>query len=181
MNYCSQCGGKVLFTVPADDDRPRHVCPSCGMIHYLNPKLVVGCIPVWKDRILMCRRDIEPRKGYWTLPAGFLENGETAAEGARRETFEETGARVTNLTPYLMVDIPHINQIYLLFRSRLQRPDFHPTVESSEVRLMAPSEIPWEAIAFKVIAKALGHYLQDLSTNCFAFRTDKIENHKPIG
>jgi ADP-ribose pyrophosphatase YjhB (NUDIX family) len=119
MNFCSQCGGPVLLTVPDEDDRPRYVCPSCGTIHYQNPKLVVGCIPVWEDRILMCRRNIEPRKGFWTLPAGFLENGETTAEGARRETLEETGSTVAGLTPYLMVDIVHIHQIYLMFRSRL--------------------------------------------------------------
>jgi NADH pyrophosphatase NudC (nudix superfamily) len=92
MNFCSQCGGPVVLKVPADDERPRYVCPSCGTIHYQNPKLVVGCIPVWEDQILMCRRNIEPRKGYWTLPAGFLENGETTAAGARRETLEETAS-----------------------------------------------------------------------------------------
>lgn len=124
MNFCSQCGRPVALTIPSDDDRPRHVCPACGVIHYQNPKLVVGCIPEWKGRILMCRRDIEPRRGYWTLPAGFLENGETAADGARRETLEETGSRVADLTPYLMVDIVHIHQIYLMFRSRLVAPDF---------------------------------------------------------
>jgi 8-oxo-dGTP pyrophosphatase MutT (NUDIX family) len=97
-----------VLTVPSDDDRPRHVCPACGVIHYQNPKLVVGCIPEWDGRILMCRRDIEPRRGYWTLPAGFLENGETTADGAQRETLEETGSRVADLTPYLMVDIVHI-------------------------------------------------------------------------
>lgn len=181
MKFCSQCGAPVALTVPGDDDRPRHVCPSCGAIHYQNPKLVVGCIPVWEDRILMCRRDIQPRKGYWTLPAGFLENGETAAAGARRETFEETGTTVTDLTPYLMVDIVHIHQIYLMFRSRLMATDFHPTRESSEVKLLGEVEIPWEDIAFKVVEKTLRSYFRDRPSGRFAFRTDTIDQPGLIG
>jgi len=175
MNFCSHCGGPVALKVPADDDRPRFVCPNCDTIHYQNPKLVVGCIPVWNDHILMCRRDIEPRKGFWTLPAGFLENGETMAAGARRETLEETGAVVTDLTPYLMVDIVHIHQIYMMFRSRLTAKDFHPTRESSEVKLVKEHQIPWDQIAFMVIEKTLRHFLRDRLSNGFHFRTDKIE------
>ena len=178
MKFCSQCGRPVTLTVPVDDDRPRHVCPSCGAIHYQNPKLVVGCIPVWAGRILMCRRDIEPRRGYWTLPAGFLENGETAAAGARRETLEETGATVAELTPYLMVDIVHIHQIYLMFCSRLLAPDFQPTRESSEVKLFEEEDIPWDDIAFKVVEKTLRYYLKDRVSGRFAFRTDKIEKRE---
>ena len=175
MNFCSQCGRPVTLVVPADDDRPRHVCPDCGVIHYQNPKLVVGCIPVWDERILMCRRNIEPRKGYWTLPAGFLENGETVAAGARRETLEETGAVVTSLTPYLMVDIVHIGQIYLMFRSRLLAPQFHPTRESAEVKLLTEADIPWDDIAFKVIEKTLRHYLRDRPSGRFTFQADQIQ------
>ena len=175
MKFCSQCGQPVTFTVPAHDDRPRHVCFSCGTIHYENPRMVVGAIPIWQGRILMCRRNIEPRKGYWTLPAGFLENGETAAEGARRETLEETGAQIRDLTPYLMVDIPHIHQIYLMFRARLQAPDVHPTRESSAVELLAAEEIPWGDIAFKVVEKTLRYFLDDRPTGHFPFRTDRID------
>ena len=175
MNFCSQCGGPLSLTVPPGDDRPRHVCPACGMVHYQNPKLVVGCVPVWEDRILMCRRNIEPRKGYWTLPAGFLENGETAADGAQRETMEETGVRVVDLAPYLMVDIVHIRQIYLMFRSRLVSPNFHHTRESSEVRLMDQADIPWDEIAFKVVDKTLRRFLEDRSAGRFPFRIDRIE------
>ena len=178
MNFCSQCGGPVRLVVPADDDRPRHVCQSCGTVHYQNPKLVVGTIPVWENRILICRRDIEPRKGYWTLPAGYLENGETTAEGARRETLEETGSRVVDLVPYLMVDIVYINQIYLMFRANLQAPDFAPTRESAEVKLVGENEIPWHAIAFPVIEKTLRHYLRDRPSGQFGFHTDIISRPK---
>jgi ADP-ribose pyrophosphatase YjhB (NUDIX family) len=135
----------------------------------------VGCIPVWEDRILLCRRNIEPRRGLWTLPAGFLENGETTAAGARRETFEETGSRVADLAPYLMVDIVYIHQIYLMYRCRLQALDFHPTRESSEVKLVAEAEIPWDEIAFTVIEKTLHHYLRDRSFGRFSFLTDRID------
>ena len=174
MQFCSHCGGPVMLAVPPGDDRQRYCCPACGAIHYQNPKLVVGCIPVWQDRILMCRRNIEPRRGCWTLPAGFLENDETAADGARRETLEETGCAVTDLAPYLMVDIVHINQIYLMFRSRLKDIDFHPTPESSEVRLVHEAEIPWAQIAFKVIEKTLRRYLADRAEGRFVFRNDTI-------
>ena len=123
----------------------------------------------------MCRRNIEPRKGYWTLPAGYLENGETTADGARRETLEETGATVVDLVPYLMVDIVQINQIYLMFRCNLLAPNFHPTSESSEVSLMTVEEIPWDEIAFKVIEKTLRYYIQDCIVDNFVFRTDTIK------
>jgi len=177
MNFCSQCGKPVVHKIPAGDNRPRHLCPSCGTVHYQNPRVVVGCIPVWCGRILMCRRNIEPRKGFWTLPAGFLENGETVAAGAIRETFEETGATVTELSPYLMVDIVHVNQIYMMFRSSLLKPDFHPTPESAEVKLVAESDIPWDDIAFKVIDTTLRYFIQDRSVGSFSFRTDTIEKN----
>ncbi len=176
MNFCSQCGKPVTLDVPVGDDRPRHVCTACGTIHYQNPKLVVGTIPVWEDRILMCRRNIDPRKGYWTLPAGYLENGETAADGARRETLEETGSTVIDRIPYLMVDIVHIHQIYLMYRCRLSAPDFHPTPESAEVKLVDVHAIPWDDIAFKVIEKTLRYYLQDRTRGDFTFRTDVIDH-----
>ena len=175
MNFCSQCGSPVTLKVPSGDDRPRYVCSACGTIHYQNPKVVVGSIPVWENRILMCRRDIEPRKGYWTLPAGYLENGETTAAGARRETLEETGAAVGDLIPYLMVDIVHIQQIYLMFRCNLLAPDFHPTRESAEVKLVDENAIPWDDIAFKVIEKTLRCFVQDQTTGKYVFRTDVID------
>ena len=130
MNFCSQCGARVVRRIPADDDRPRFVCQSCGTIHYQNPIMVVGCIPEWKDDILLCRRAIEPRWGKWTLPAGYLEKGETAAEGARREAMEEAGAAMGELVPFCLFNITHVSQIYLMFRSPLLDSNFEPGKES---------------------------------------------------
>lgn len=174
MNYCSHCASPVELTKPEGDDRPRYVCRNCGTIHYENPRLVVGCIPVWQDRILLCLRDIEPRRGKWTLPAGYLENGETVMEGARRETVEETGAAVNRLEPYLLFDIAHINQLYLMFRARLASPDFHATQESAQVRLFDPEEIPWNEIAFPVIEQTLRLYLSERPEGVFPFQIHQI-------
>ncbi len=177
MNYCSDCGQPVNLMIPADDHRPRYVCHSCGVIHYQNPKLVVGCIPEWENKILLCRRDIEPKKDKWTLPAGYLENGETVENGAVRETMEETGAAVTGVAPYLLFDIPHINQLYLMFHSRLVKPEYHVTPESSELKLFDEKEIPWDEIAFKVIEKTLEQYFKDRQTGRYPFQIQKIELH----
>ena len=175
MNYCSECGAKVRFQTPAGDDRPRYICNACNRIHYENPKMVVGCIPEYEDKIIMCRRDIEPRKGKWTLPAGYLENGESVKEGARRETLEESGAVVGNLTSYLLIDIVYINQIYLMFRGQMFKPEYYPTAESAEVKLMHESEIPWDQIAFKAIEKTLQYYFKDRANGNFPFRVRPIE------
>ena len=161
MNFCSHCGTPVRVEVPQGDNRPRHVCPNCGAIHYHNPKVVVGCIPEWEDRILLCRRAIEPKYGLWTLPAGFMENGETTSEGAARETLEEAGARVDRLDLYTMISLPDINQVYLVFRARLLHLDFHPGEESLEARLFQEHEIPWDDLAFRTIQRTLEHYFAD--------------------
>ncbi|MFH0728857.1 MAG: NUDIX hydrolase [Pseudomonadota bacterium] len=179
MNFCSNCGAPVKQLIPPDESRLRHVCPSCGIIHYENPKIVVGCIPEWENKILLCRRNIDPKRGKWTLPAGYLENGETVAEGARRETREETGAVVDNLSAYRMFDIAHINQIYLMFRARMNTSECHPTPESSEVALLDEEEIPWDKIAFQVIEKTLKHYFKDRSSGFFPFRIDQIHKVSP--
>jgi ADP-ribose pyrophosphatase YjhB (NUDIX family) len=174
MNYCSHCGAAVRLQMPPGDDRPRHVCRACGTVHYRNPVMVVGCIPQWEDKILLCRRNIEPRKGKWTLPAGYLEIGETVMEGARRETLEECGAAVIALDPYMLFDIVYVNQVYLMFRARLQTPDYKATAESSEVVLMREEEIPWGEIAFRVMEKTLMRFFEDRLNGDYPFRISQI-------
>ena len=174
MKYCSQCGAQLEFKVPEGDDRPRFVCPECASIHYQNPKMVVGCIPVWEDRILLCRRAIEPRYGLWTLPAGFMENGETSQQGAARETLEEANARVEVGGLYSLFNLPHIDQVYMLFRSQLLDLDFSPGKESLEVNLFREEEIPWEAIAFPVVQETLKLYFTDHKAGGFPLRSGTI-------
>src|SRR5581483_3360618 len=144
--------------VPAGDSLPRFVCAACGSIHYQNPKVVVGCLPEWDERVLLCKRAIEPRHGKWTLPAGFLENGESLAMGAQRETLEEASARVQMGELYTVISLPHINQVYVMFRARLVDLDFGPGSESLEVRLFREDEVPWEELAFRTITRTLRNY-----------------------
>ena len=174
MKFCSLCGGPVDFRIPPDDNRARHVCSTCGEVYYQNPKLIVGAIPEWEGDILLCRRAIEPRQGLWTLPAGFMENGETTAEAAARETLEEANARVTIGDLYTLYNVPHINQVHLLFRAALQNPDFSPGVESLEVRLFNEKEIPWDSLAFRPVRFTLQHYFADRGKGSFQFRTGDI-------
>lgn len=161
MNYCSHCGAPVELRIPAGDNRPRHVCARCGTVHYQNPNIVVGCIPRWEDRILLCRRAIEPRHGLWTLPAGFLERGETTLAGAARETLEEANARVAVGGLYSLFNLPHIDQVYMLFDAELLDLEFHPGEESLEVALFAEADIPWDDLAFPVIKETLRLYFPD--------------------
>ena len=174
MNFCSQCGAGLNQRIPSGDDRLRFVCDQCRMIHYQNPRMVVGSIPEWQDRILLCRRAIEPRAGKWTLPAGYLENGETMMDGARRETREEAGAVLETLTPFALFDLPFINQIYLMFRGPLVSTSFHPGEESLEVQLFAEADVPWDEMAFAVIRETLERYYEDRSEGCFRLHTGSI-------
>ena len=169
MNFCSNCGSANLqWRIPESDTHHRHVCPDCGVIHYSNPKIVCGCIPEWEDRILLCRRAIEPRLGYWTVPAGFMENGETVEQGALRETLEEADARVTDLSLYAMYSIPHVSQVYVLFRGRLEDLEFGPGPESLEVELRTLDQVPWEELAFPVISLTLRDYARDRERGRFS-------------
>ncbi len=161
MNFCSQCGQPVFMQVPAGDNRPRHVCGSCGHVHYQNPLVVVGCVPEHQDSILLCRRAIEPRRGFWTVPAGFMELGETLAEAALRETWEEAEARVELGTLFAIVDVVYAGQVHVFFRARLHEPVFGAGVETLESRLFAPADIPWGEIAFPSVTLALEHFLSD--------------------
>jgi len=153
-------GAGVVLSVPPGDNRQHFVCSSCGEIHYQNPKLVTGCIPEWEDKLLLCRRAIEPRCGLWTLPAGFMENEESAQQGAARETLEEANARVSVEQLYTTFNLPHISQVYLLFRGKLDDLDFSPGSESLEVALFGEDEIPWEQLAFPVIYETLRYYFE---------------------
>jgi ADP-ribose pyrophosphatase YjhB (NUDIX family) len=179
MNYCSACSAPVSLRVPRGDALPRHVCDTCGTIHYQNPKLVVGCIPEWEDRILLCRRAIEPRRGLWTVPAGFMENGETTMAGAARETLEEACARVEVLDLYALYNIPHISQVYVLFRARLLDLDFAAGEESLEVRLFSESEMPWADLAFATVRNTLTHYWADRQSGGFQLHVGTIEPPPP--
>lgn len=174
MNYCSHCGAALEVKVPAGDNRPRHVCNTCNTVHYLNPKIVVGCIPVWEQQILLCRRAIEPRYGLWTVPAGFMENGETSQQGAARETLEEACARVQVEGLYTLFNLPHINQVYLLFRSRLLDLDFAAGEESLEVKLFDEQDIPWDKLAFPVIRESLKLYCADRQEGRYPLRGGTI-------
>jgi len=174
MKYCSECGTPVEFRTPPDDTLPRHVCPGCGTIHYQNPKLVVGCIAEWKDQILLCRRAIEPRIGLWTLPAGFMENGESTAQAALRETLEEACARVEIDELFSLINIPHIDQVHLFYRARLLDSDFAPGVESLETALFSEADIPWEKIAFRSVAQCIKAYFSDRRSGSFDFHEEVL-------
>jgi ADP-ribose pyrophosphatase YjhB (NUDIX family) len=174
MKFCSRCGAEVAFVVPAGDTLPRYVCSACSHIHYQNPRIVVGCIPEWEDKILLCRRAIEPRYGLWTLPAGFLENGETVEQGAARETLEEARAEVEIGDLYTLFNLPRVNQVYIIFRARLLQSEFAAGAETLEARLFAQSEVPWNDLAFATIRATLTHYYADRAERSFRFHLGTI-------
>lgn len=175
MKYCSLCGAPVESRLLPNDNRTRYVCTACGEVHYQNPKLIVGAIPEWQDKILLCRRAIEPRHGLWTLPAGFMENGETTIEAAARETLEEANAKVEIGELYSLYNLPYINQVHLLFRARLLNLDFSPGAESLEVKLFSEQEIPWEILAFRAVRNTLQHYFADRKTGDFRFHIGDLQ------
>jgi ADP-ribose pyrophosphatase YjhB (NUDIX family) len=167
MKFCSQCGQSVILKTPDDDNRPRFVCDACETIHYQNPKIVAGCLPVWEDKVLLCRRAIEPRHGFWTLPAGFMENDETVQQAATRETTEEANARVRLQELYTIFNLPHVSQVYMIFRSQLLDLDFSPGIESLETRLFSEDQIPWDEMAFKTIEQTLHCFFEDRKNNTY--------------
>jgi ADP-ribose pyrophosphatase YjhB (NUDIX family) len=161
MKFCDECGAAVQLSVPEGDHLPRHVCSACGKIHYRNPKLVVGCVPEHAGRILLCRRAIEPRRGYWTVPAGFMENGETLQQAAARESHEEALAEVTIGSLLAVVHVLHAEQVHVFFRASLPAAHYAAGPESLEVELVAPADIPWADLAFPSTDFALRRYLED--------------------
>ena len=156
------------------------MCESCGIIHYQNPKVVVGCLPEWQGQVLLCRRAIEPRYGLWTLPAGFLENNETLGAGAMRETLEEANARVTLGPLYALISLPQISQIYMMFRASLDDVSFGPGAESLEVRLFDEADVPWEALAFRTIARTLRRYFLDRRLGAFGLHVSALTRRPPL-
>lgn len=172
MKFCHQCAGSLILRIPQGDDKPRHCCTACDTIFYLNPKNVVGTLPYFEDKVLLCKRAIQPRIGKWTLPAGFMENGESSLHGALRETQEEAGASVIvkNDSLYTLFNLPKINQVYMFFRTELANLDFAAGIESEEVGLFSEAEIPWQEIAFPVVKSTLEHYFDDLRKNQFPVR-----------
>jgi ADP-ribose pyrophosphatase YjhB (NUDIX family) len=164
----------VARRVPPGDTFARYVCDACGEIHYQNPKLVVGAIPGHEGRVLLCRRAIEPRYGYWTLPAGFMENDETAAEGALRETLEEAGARIALDGPFSMISVPRVNQVHVFYRARLLDLAFNPGEESLEVALVEEDQVPWQDIAFRTVAITLRHWFADRAKGEFGFHAEDL-------
>lgn len=160
--------------MPPGDNLPRWVCDECGEIHYQNPKLVVGCVPEHEGRLLLCRRAIEPRYGYWTLPAGFMENAETTGQAAARETLEEAGARVELGAPFTMISVPYVNQVHLFFRARVLALDFKPGEESLEVALFEEERVPWKEIAFRTVALTLQRWFADRKSGTFGFHAEDL-------
>lgn len=174
MRYCSECGAPVSSRIPPDDNRPRYVCDSCNTIHYQNPKVVAGCLVEWQGKVLLCRRAIEPRKGMWTLPAGYMELGETTIQAALRETLEEANARVTIDGLFAVFNLPHVDQIYMMFRSRSLDGKYSAGDETLEAELFAQHEIPWKELAFTTIRHTLRLYYEDLALGRFRVHTGDI-------
>jgi len=164
----------VVRRVPPGDTLPRWVCDHCGEIHYQNPKLIVGTVPDYQDKVLLCRRAIEPRYGYWTLPAGFMENDETTRQAALRETFEESGAQVDLGAPFTMISVPRVNQVHLYFLARVRELGFKPGEETLEVALFEEAHVPWEEIAFRTVGATLRHWFADRRAAAFGFHCEDL-------
>ncbi|MCR9279680.1 MAG: NUDIX hydrolase [Pseudomonadaceae bacterium] len=167
MNYCSDCAQPVSRKIPEGDDKERYVCDDCGSIHYQNPRIITGCLPIIDTRVLLCKRAIEPRLGYWTLPAGFMENGETTEAGAVRETWEEAHAVVETRHLYTLFNLPHISQVYMFYLADMPKAEYSSGIESLEVELFEEADIPWDELAFPVIRETLKRYFEDRKVGSF--------------
>lgn len=175
ISYCPQCAHPVDQIIPPGDNLHRSVCPQCQHVHYENPKVIVGCVAEWENKILLCRRAIAPRFGYWTLPAGFMENGESTAEGAYRETLEETCANVIIEQAFALINIPAINQVHVFHRGRLTSAHCAATSESLAARLYHASKIPWQDLAFESVRYCLLRYLDDKNKGQFGFHETVLQ------
>jgi ADP-ribose pyrophosphatase YjhB (NUDIX family) len=181
MKFCSECGQTVVHRIPDGDNLPRFICEHCDIIHYQNPKLVVGCLPVWQEQVLLCKRAIEPSYGLWTLPAGFMENQETLEQAALRESREEANANLEIDELYSVISLPHINQIYVLYRATLLDLDFYAGTESLDVQLFNENDIPWDQLAFKTIENTLRHYFADRKKGTFSVHNGVISKRNRLG
>jgi ADP-ribose pyrophosphatase YjhB (NUDIX family) len=161
FKHCPACGNPVIYSIPADDNRERATCTVCQAIHYENPLNVVGTLPVWGEQVLLCRRAIEPRHGFWTLPAGFMELGESSSEGALRETDEEAGAQIELQNLYCVLNVVKVGQIHLYYRARLLSPEFNPGPETLEAQLFHEHEVPWDELAFHTVKETLRRFFED--------------------
>jgi len=177
QRFCSQCGTPVTRLVPPGDNRERDLCQNCGAIHYQNPRVVVGTIPVWENRILLCRRAIEPRFDTWTLPAGFMELSETTSQGAERETLEESGARIRVGDLFTVVDVPHVDQVHIYFLAQALGPELDPGPESLEARYYDEADIPWDQLSFRTVSTTLRHFLEDRRQGSFSPHYYSLASH----
>jgi ADP-ribose pyrophosphatase YjhB (NUDIX family) len=177
MKFCSTCGSHTSRKIPEDDNRERFVCTnhSCLTIHYQNPRIITGCLPIYQDKVLLCKRAIEPRYGLWTLPAGFMENGETTEEGAIRESWEEAYANLHIEQLYTLFNLPYINQVYFFYKAELTDTDFRSSPESLEVTLFSEDDIPWDQLAFSVVEKTLKRYFTDRKSSVFPLHIEDIQ------
>jgi ADP-ribose pyrophosphatase YjhB (NUDIX family) len=175
INHCKQCGARVVYRLPDDGDtKTRAICSQCHTVHYENPLMVVGTVPHWNDQILLCKRNIEPRKGKWTLPAGFLELDETTAEGAARETTEEAGAQFELQGLFSLLSVARVGQVHLFYRARLLSTQFQPGYETQEARLFQEAEVPWDEIAFRTVRETLERYFSDRRSGSYGMHTVDI-------
>jgi ADP-ribose pyrophosphatase YjhB (NUDIX family) len=174
IKHCTRCGTAIAYSIPPADNRARALCPACGHIEYENPRNVVGTIPVWNDKVLLCRRAIEPRYGLWTLPAGFMELGETTEQGALRETHEEAGVQIEILGLFAVMNVVRVGQVHMFYRARLLADAWQPGEETLEAKLFAEAEVPWDEIAFRTVREALQRYFADARTGRFGMHTADI-------
>ena len=181
MKFCSKCSATITVKIPRDDTRERFVCETCSTIHYENPRNVVGTIPIWEDKVLLCKRAIQPRLGFWTLPAGFLEIGESTNDGAKRETFEEAGANIQISALFSLLNVTHVGQVHLFYLAKMDSPSFQAGVESLEVALFSESEIPWSEIAFPTVKKTLEWFFSDRKSGKLNDWNTVITHHDDIG
>jgi ADP-ribose pyrophosphatase YjhB (NUDIX family) len=176
IKHCKDCGACVQYRLPTDGDtRVRAVCPACHAVHYENPLNVVGTVPTWGDKVLLCKRNIEPRLGKWTLPAGFMELGETLSQGAARETVEEAGAQFEIQELFSIMNVVRVGQVHFFFRARLTSDAFDPGHETMEACLFSEQDIPWDELAFRTVKLTLQCYFADMKSQNFSLHQVDVE------